>query len=50
MREQGFDGEAPVCKYCGNKKHFIGRFWVCECSGKAIRLKSGKNIRRNQKF
>jgi hypothetical protein len=46
MREQGFDNEAPVCKYCGNKKHFVGRFWVCPCTGKDIRLPSGKKIRK----
>lgn len=46
MREEGFEDEAPVCKYCGNKKHFIGRFWVCPCTGKDIYLPSGKKIRK----
>jgi len=43
-----------ICNYCGQPKRQFGsgknRMDVCGCTSSAIRLPSGKNIKRNQKF
>ena len=40
-----------TCGTCHTPLKQSGRFYFCPlCSGKAVRLKSGKNIKRNQKF
>ena len=39
-----------LCPYCNKPIKQMGRMFVCACTGSAIRLTSGKNIKRNQKF
>jgi len=36
----------PTCPYCQRPKKQVGRFWVCNCSGKSISLLSGKTIKK----
>ena len=48
--EMGQENDRGLCPYCNKPKRRMGRMFVCTCTGSAIRLPSGKNIKRNQKF
>ncbi len=48
LRQTEQENRGLICPYCQKPKHQVGRFWVCACSGKNIRLTTGKPIKRNK--
>ena len=50
LKEKEQENSGVHCPYCGKPKRQMGRFFVCDCTGKNITFSSGKSIKRNLKI